>query len=115
MVARRPLLRLFSFFTSLARQEQCDDEALRARQVADTAVYIPNTRLYQYAQEQALLDPSIDFFVFGHQHKPMQYKTGDHAVTTVVGNWIYDFTFAVFDGDTVELRRFEEDRNGYKL
>ena len=69
---------------------------------------IPNTRLYQFAQEQAALDPSIDFFVFGHQHKPMQYKTGDHALTTVVGNWIYDFSFAVFDGETVELKWFEE-------
>ena len=68
---------------------------------------IPNTRLYQYAQEQAKLDPSIDFFVFGHQHKPMQYKTGDHALTTVVGNWIYDFTYAVFDGETVEFKKFE--------
>lgn len=69
---------------------------------------IPNTRLYQYAQEQAKLDPSIDFFVFGHQHKPMQYPTGDHAVTTIVGNWIYDFTYAVFDGEKVELKRYEE-------
>ena len=54
-----------------------------------------------------LVDPSIDFFVFGHQHKPMQYKTGDHALTTVVGNWIYDFTYAVFDGDTVTLKKFD--------
>jgi hypothetical protein len=41
----------------------------------------------------------------------MQYKTGDHALTTVVGNWIYDFTYAVFDGETVGLRRFEENGN----
>ena len=68
---------------------------------------IPNTRLYQYAQEQAALDPTIDFFVFGHQHKPMQYPIGNHALTTVVGNWIYDFTYAVFDGETVELKKFE--------
>ena len=67
---------------------------------------IPKTRLYQYAQEQASLDPSIDFFIFGHQHKPMQYKTGDHALTTVVGNWIYDSTYAVFDGETVSLKQF---------
>ena len=69
---------------------------------------IPETRLFKYAQEQAALDPTIDFFVFGHQHKPMQYQSGDHALTTVVGNWIYDFTYAVFDGENVELRRFTE-------
>ena len=70
---------------------------------------VPETRLFQYAQEQAALDPSIDFFVFGHQHKPMQYASGDHALTTVVGNWIYDFTYAVFDGEKMELRRFEKE------
>jgi UDP-2,3-diacylglucosamine hydrolase len=68
---------------------------------------IPNTRLYQYAQEQAQLDPSIDFFVFGHQHKPMQYKSGDHALTTIVGNWIYDFSYAVFDGFTIRLQIYD--------
>lgn len=70
---------------------------------------VEKTRLYQYAQEQAQLDPSIDFFIFGHQHKPMQYATGEHAQTTVVGNWLRDFTYAVFDGKSVELRRFEQE------
>ena len=41
----------------------------------------------------------------------MQYQSGDHALTTVVGNWIYDFTYAVFDGETMELKRYEESSN----
>ena len=65
------------------------------------------TRLYKYAAEQAQLDPSIDFFVFGHQHKPMQYRSGEHALTTIVGNWIRDFTYARYDGDTVELKQWQ--------
>lgn len=67
---------------------------------------VEKTRLYQYAQEQIQLDPSIDFFIFGHQHKPMQHQTGD-AQTTIVGNWIRDFSYAVFDGEKVELKYFE--------
>ena len=67
---------------------------------------LTKTRLYLYAQEQAQLDPTIDFIVFGHQHKPAQYPSGDHALTTIVGNWIYDFTYAVFDGNTVTLQQF---------
>lgn len=70
---------------------------------------VENTRLYKYAKAEYEKDPTIDFFVFGHQHKPMQYKTGEHAVTTVVGNWIWDYTYAVFDGEEMELRHF--DRN----
>ena len=77
-------------------------------QLSFTAITrIQENKAAKYAQEQAALDPSIDFFVFGHQHKPMQYPSGDHALTTVVGNWIYDFTYAVFDGETMELKRFE--------
>lgn len=68
---------------------------------------IKNTRLYKYALIEAEKDPTIDFFVFGHQHKPMQYMTGNHAVTTVVGNWLRDFTYAEFDGEKIELKKYE--------
>lgn len=68
---------------------------------------IEKTRLYQYAQEMSERDPSIDFFVFGHQHKGMQYATGAHALTTVVGNWIRDFNYVVFDGSTMTLKTYE--------
>lgn len=67
---------------------------------------IENTRLYKYAQLESEKDPTIDFFVFGHQHKAMQYKTGSHAVTTVVGNWLRDFTYAEFDGEEMRLKNY---------
>ena len=63
---------------------------------------IEETRLYKYAQQCIKENPEIDYFVFGHQHKPMQYKV-DNAVVTVVGNWIRDFTYAVFDGKEIQL------------
>ena len=63
---------------------------------------IEETRLYKYAQQCIKENPEIDYFVFGHQHKPMQYKL-DNAVVTVVGNWIRDFTYAVFDGKEIQL------------
>ena len=63
---------------------------------------IEETRLYKYAQQCIEENPEIDYFVFGHQHKPMQYKV-DNAVVTVVGNWIRDFTYAVFDGKEIQL------------
>ena len=69
---------------------------------------VENTRLYKYALDEAQKDPSIDFFVFGHQHKPMQYKSGEKAITTVVGNWIRDFTYAEFDGEEMKLKKCED-------
>ena len=62
-----------------------------------------DTMLYKYAQEQAKKNPNIDYFVFGHQHKPMQYKVDNGATVTIVGNWIRDFSYAVFDGENIKL------------
>lgn len=68
---------------------------------------VEETRLYKYAQECAKENPDIDYFVFGHQHKPMQYKVDNGATVTVVGNWIRDFTYAVFDGNDIKLGMVE--------
>ena len=66
---------------------------------------VEETRLYKYAQECIKENPKIEHLVFGHQHKPMQYKV-DNAVVTVVGNWIRDFTYAVFDGKDMMLSSY---------
>ncbi len=66
---------------------------------------IEETRLYKYAKECIRENHDIDYFVFGHQHKPMQYKVGK-AVVTVVGNWIRDFSYAVFDGNEIVLSTY---------
>lgn len=68
---------------------------------------IEETRLYKYAQECVKDNPELEYFVFGHQHKPMQYKVDNDAVVTVVGNWIRDFTYAVFDGNDMKLLTFD--------
>lgn len=69
---------------------------------------IEETRLYKYAESEYEKDSSIDYFIFGHQHKAMQYKTGRHALTTVVGNWIRDFNYAEFDGENVSLLEYKQ-------
>lgn len=69
---------------------------------------IEETRLYKYAQECVKEKPELEYFVFGHQHKPMQYKVDNGATVTVVGNWIRDFTYAVFDGNEMRLLSFED-------
>ncbi len=50
----------------------------------------------------------IDFFVFGHRHIPFQVKLGDNTVFTNLGDWLFNFSYAVFDGETMELKRMEK-------
>ena len=47
-----------------------------------------------------------DFFVFGHRHYPIDFKLpqGSHYIN--LGDWIKNFTYAVFDGNDMELKKW---------
>ncbi len=58
--------------------------------------------------EQELKKTPYDYFVFGHRHIPWDLQIGNSRVINL-GDWIYSFTYAVFDGEKLELRQFEGD------
>ena len=49
----------------------------------------------------------INFFIFGHRHIPFQYKLSEQCLFTNLGDWLFNFSYAVFDGKNLELKRFE--------
>ena len=49
-----------------------------------------------------------DFFVYGHRHIPLDLKIGDNSRYINLGDWIIHFTYAVFDGENLELKTFSE-------
>ena len=59
--------------------------------------------LVSYAKDY-LKTEKIDFFLFGHRHVAVHLKIGD-AQFINLGDWIHNFTYAVFDGTTLELKR----------
>ena len=48
-----------------------------------------------------------DNFVFGHRHIPYQYKLSDKSKVTNLGDWLINFTYAVFDGEELHLKKFD--------
>ncbi len=48
----------------------------------------------------------VDYFIFGHRHLPMDIIIGDAHVINL-GDWITYNSYAVFDGSTVELKKYE--------
>jgi UDP-2,3-diacylglucosamine hydrolase len=53
----------------------------------------------RFATEQIAKGEQVDFFVFGHRHKVINYAIPDSpARVLVIGDWLYNFTYAVFDG-----------------
>ena len=50
----------------------------------------------------------FDFFIFGHRHIPLDFSLNDRSRLIYLGDWLTHFTYAVLDGKTLELKKFEE-------
>lgn len=44
-----------------------------------------------------------DFFIFGHRHLPMDLEVGSRSRYVNLGDWITWFTYAVYDGEVLNL------------
>lgn len=59
--------------------------------------------LIQYCQ-QIEKENHHDYYIFGHRHLPMELTLNTEAVYINTGDWISYFSYAVFDGKTLELK-----------
>ena len=68
----------------------------------------PNTeRLYLFAKNKIENGEQIDYFIFGHRHIPVLLPVGEQSTYINLGDWIVNFSYAVFDGEKVELKFFK--------
>ncbi len=49
----------------------------------------------------------IDYFVCGHRHLPLNIELSNNSRYINLGEWVNYFTYAVFDGNNMELKKFE--------
>ena len=64
--------------------------------------------LVKFAKEKLQTMPTINYFVFGHRHIMLNLALKDDANIVILGDWMTYFSYAVFDGDTVQLKQFTE-------
>ncbi len=50
----------------------------------------------------------VDFFVFGHRHIPMDFHLNSQSRIINTGEWIHSKSFAVFDGQDMFLKYYNE-------
>ena len=62
--------------------------------------------LYKYGEGIVKSHPDIDYMVFGHRHLPTQVMLNDKTQLCILGDWISNFTYAVFDGKRLELKEY---------
>ncbi len=49
-----------------------------------------------------------DFYIFGHRHLPLDLKVGEGSRYINLGEWVHFSTYAVFDGQTMELKSYKK-------
>ena len=59
--------------------------------------------LIQYSKD-VLKTVHYDYLVFGHRHLPIDFKINDQSRYINLGDWIKYFSYAVFDGNNLELK-----------
>ncbi|HYM92726.1 MAG TPA: UDP-2,3-diacylglucosamine diphosphatase [Chitinophagaceae bacterium] len=58
-----------------------------------------------YCKEK-LKENKYDFFVFGHRHLAIDYRLNESSRYINLGDWIHYFSYAEFDGTTLELKSY---------
>ena len=65
-----------------------------------------NEFLVMYSRE-VLKKEHFDYFVFGHRHIPYQYALDDSSLFTNIGDWLFNFSYAVYDGENISLQKHQ--------
>lgn len=60
--------------------------------------------LVQHIKEHLKTNPA-DFFIYGHRHLPIDMKIENSRYINL-GDWITYFTYAVWDGEKLELKKY---------
>lgn len=67
-----------------------------------------NEALVSFAKSCLKEHPEINFFIFGHRHIELDIKLARHTRLMILGDWISQFTYAVYDGEHMFLEEYVE-------
>lgn len=69
---------------------------------------IEDEMLYKYAQSLVKQGTSADYYIFGHRHLPTDKALSDGSRLILLGDWITNFSYAVFNGRNLELKFYNK-------
>ncbi len=64
--------------------------------------------LVLFAKDYLKTHPSINYFIFGHRHIELDLVLNKQSRVMILGEWISEFTFAVFDGENMFMDNYIE-------
>lgn len=70
-------------------------------------INIEDEWLVKYAKT-VLETQHVDFFVFGHRHIPIIEKIADKTTFVNLGDWLFNFTYAVYHDGDMQLKSYKD-------
>ncbi len=64
--------------------------------------------LVLFAKDYLKNHPDIDYFLFGHRHIELDLMLTKQSRLMILGDWISQFTYAVFDGEHLFMENYVE-------
>lgn len=64
--------------------------------------------LVRYTKEYLKTHPDIDYFIYGHRHIELDLMLSRKSRMIIVGDWIWQFTYVVFDGEHLFIEDYVE-------
>jgi UDP-2,3-diacylglucosamine hydrolase len=64
--------------------------------------------LVRYTKEYMKLHPDIDYYLYGHRHIELDLMLSKKVRMLILGDWIRQFTYAVFDGENLYMENYIE-------
>ncbi len=65
-----------------------------------------NECLVRFAKEHSQSNP-IDYYIFGHRHILLDLQLANKSRMMIIGDWLHNFSYAVWDGENLELNQIE--------
>jgi UDP-2,3-diacylglucosamine hydrolase len=68
---------------------------------------IEDERLFHYSEDY-LKKESVDYFIFGHRHLPLDIQVGNTARYINLGEWLFEQTFLEISSSGVQMFQFKD-------
>ena len=64
--------------------------------------------LVLWTKEYMKQHSDIDYFIYGHRHIELDLVLSRKSRMMIIGDWIWQFTYVVFDGEHIFLEEYVE-------
>ena len=71
--------------------------------------------LVRFAKQYMQSHKDIDYFMFGHRHIELDLMLSKKTRLMILGDWIWQFTYAVFDGEHMFMEEYVEGESNHNI